>query len=252
MSQPFNTKLKLHMLKQSVAHLGLWLIIFSAMPNLSAEPTTKENAKKGRHFKVACLGEWSGGALFVSSAQKKPDTKKMIEVPIFDMSYSPSLPYKVGQPIQFFKKTESEKTPYKLALSVKIPENIKAPLVLLMSHDKKISYRVFELDPKAFPFGSWRMVNLSKKNLVAAMDKEVKPLPPGKEMIFHASGKKFVKSWVRIGSKDSKEIVFSTMIIRRDFKRVIVFLGGGRDTHGQATLNSRMLVDFKPTKEAAE
>lgn len=235
-------------LKRFMAHLGLYLMVFSAIAQASAEPETKVT----RTFKVTCLGNWTGGDLFVDSSQEKLDSKEMAQVQVFDMSYSPAMPYKSGQPIRFFKKTASEETPYELALTVAIPKTIKSPLILLISREKKISFRVFDIDPKTFPFGSWRMVNLSKKMLLASIDKEVKPLPPGKEVDFITSGKKFVRSWVRIGSKDSKKIVFSTMIIRRSHKRMIVFLGGGHDIHGQETLNSRMLVDFESSQEKEE
>lgn len=206
------------------------------------EPRRVAGLKSG--LRVTCLGDWKGEELFIKDS-KKGSHNGMRKVDILDRGYSPMMEYKQKEPIQFFLKTDEEKKPYALALSVKVPEGVLQPLVLLVSEDGKMLYKVFDIDPKKFPFGSCKIVNFSKKTISILMNKDGKRLKPGEQCLYPAPKEQQERAAFQMADLDKKKLIFSTMMIRRAHKRIIIFLVNDTEK-GEGRIKPRVLVDFKP------
>lgn len=224
------------------------LSIHGAMAQ-EADPGTGKTGKT--YFKLTSLGEWQGHALYVNVG-KAATTKKMREVEILDMGYSPAMRYNKGAPIRFFRKTGMEEPEYEAVLSVKVPESCRQPLILLAFRGKKISHAVYDIAPAVFPYGACQVANLSPAELRVAMDDDLRPLPPRRVQMFKPVKGEATRSWLRVGAQGHEKLLFSSMMMRRSEKRMLVFLLPGSDANGRRTMKTRMLVDFKPMRRKAD
>lgn len=225
----------------TIIHLTLLLLLGMAGIALGLNKTEGSTKNEQHAIRISSLGEWNGGPLFVREGLEKTDP--MNEVGIIDMGYSPNIPFKPGQAIQFFKKTSDEETPYQLVLSVTVPAAIKMPLILLISRNDKITYQTFDLDPNTFPYGSYQMVNYSTQQLKVAIDQNIKALEPYQRHIFAAARVKAKTAWLRASIESQRKLVFSSMTTQRAGKRMIVFFLNGDN---KELIRTRMLVDFQP------
>lgn len=234
------------MIKWLMICSGLCLSSFPALAQVEAVELIEERAEQGPSLRVTCLGEWNGKELYLKLPKPKKG-KKMIKVDIMNLGYSASIKFDRSKPVQFFEKTLDDEQPYKSVLKVKIPAKVKQPLILLVPTSKKVLHRVFDIHPSTFPFGSCQVVNFSRKELRIALDKDQRRLKKMKSAMFQPYKGEKKSAWFRIADAESKKMVFTTMMMRRSSKRVLIFLVEGAYQQGRVEMKTKMLVDFEPT-----
>lgn len=92
------------------------------------------------------------------------------------------MPFKRGEPVAIYSVTQTEKgethVPF---LSVTIPDDFRNPMIMLVADGKGgTRHHVVNLDPKDFPWGSYKFVNFTASNLVGLADRTGFKLAPGK------------------------------------------------------------------------
>jgi hypothetical protein len=176
-----------------------------------------------------------------------PAGPKFVPVDFLDMGYSPSYPILPGQPVVFFRATEDPERPYLPARQLVIPPGIKEPLLLLQVENDSLAHRWFDLDPAITPFGSTLVVNLSPRQILTAMDEDSHLLPPGQTHAIPPPGQEREKAWLRLADAGERKVFFSSMLIRRQAKRMLLFI-----VEEGTELQTRLLVDFEPAPEAED
>ncbi|BDS08391.1 hypothetical protein NT6N_34310 [Oceaniferula spumae] len=222
-----------------------WLVIVMIACGNLAYAQEDTGAEGTRLFRVTSFGAWKGGELFIKRP-KDVEGQSLIKVDLFDMGYSPPMRYKAAQPILFFKKAENEEIPYEEVMKVAIPNSMRQPLILLIPRGDKILSRVFDLDPSKFPYGSCQVVNFAGSDLQVAMDKDSRVLKSNQSQVFAPVREEKQAAWLRVADIDTKQTVFTTMMMRRAKKRMFVFFIDAQDSKGGKTVKTRMLVDFRP------
>ena len=227
-------------------------LLLAVLPLLGQEsevnPAEGGTPRSGKFYKVSCFGDWKLGEVFVQKGRTQED---VVELEIMNMGYSARMPYKLDKPVRFLQKTEDEKNPYKVLLEVKIPAEYKQPLILLVPEGKKLKYKIFEIDPSVFPYGACQLVNFSGLKLQVALNKDNRNLSPGGAQMFAPIDQNREKAWLRIGDVGTKKLIFSSMMMRRAQKRMLVFLINDKGQDGSKQVKTRMLIDFKPAKKKA-
>jgi hypothetical protein len=168
------------------------------------------------------------------------------------MSYSNGYHYKVGEPIKFYIKTSNEDEPYKLILSTSIPSDVRDPLVFLTINKEKVDHMVYDLDDKKFPFGSYKIVNFTTINLLVNFDDKKFSLKPKSTQFVNPSKngqQKAVQCRVAIENKGEIKMVYSSMLMNRPQKRMIMFFYLTKDEVGRPAIKCRSLVDFATRKK---
>ncbi|MGB0991548.1 MAG: hypothetical protein ACPG32_03665 [Akkermansiaceae bacterium] len=223
----------------------LLALICLALPSLQAQdqPSGADETRGKPTFKISTIGEWKNKALFYRSPTKGSDKKEAKKLELLDMGYSPSYVFKRGTPIQLLQETGNTEKPYRTALQINVPETIRQPLILLIQLKGKLTFRLFDLNPKKFPFGSIQSVNFSSHELQVALNKKIVTLKPSNKHIFPAIKEAKKQGWLRVATKKNNKLVFSSMMMRRAKKRILIFFINGKN--GEA-VETRMLVDFKP------
>jgi len=235
----------MNLISSALRHFLCYTIIFSGISQAQGDLPP---VKKKTTYRVCCLGDWTKGDIYSKTDKRgaKPAYKKL---DVMDMGYSADTPFKRAKPIKFYKLTDDEETPYQEVHSVIIPQGIKTPLILLIPTKDKLLHRVYDIDPTVFPYGSFQMVNFSKMNLKVGIDDDIRPLKPKASQQFAPLKAKKKAAWLRIADAQTNAYVFTSMIMRRQAKRVIVFIVNSAKADGTQSVKTRMLVDFEPAKE---
>lgn len=215
----------------------------------------QDKPAKGPSFRIACWSEWTKDELFIRLPRKvkgDEDGKgkgKMLKLEILDMSYSPSYPYTPGEPLLFFKKTDDEKEPYAPELKVLIPNSYKDPLVMLMLGKEKTTHFVYDLNTKNFPFGSYKVINFSSVDLFTELAGKRFALKPKSSHMVNLSlkEKKAIQCKVAVKQNGKAKLVYSSMLMNRPNKRMLMFFFPTKDEAGRSTIKCRSLVDFATT-----
>ncbi|MFC4991471.1 hypothetical protein [Rubritalea tangerina] len=204
-----------------------------------------EETKGGKRFRVACWSDWKGEAVFFSQA-KRLSEESMVPVDLMEMAYSGYYPYKAGVPIRFYQR--GVKVPYRMIEEVKVPSGVHEPLIFFfVSGEGKLKYRVFDTSSRKFPFGSYQFVNLSKEDMMVKFT--------GKPVMLRAQSAKVIDSFAnkkkaypcRVARKEATEtkVVYSSMIMHRPNKRMMMFLYPGVDEAKRSKMRTRALVDYR-------
>ena len=240
------------LLSTILKHLLCYTVTFSGISQAQDEAIPPEElspAAKKTTFRVCCLGDWKKGDIYAKTGKK--DNKPVYEkLDILDMGYSADIPYIRAKPIKLYKLTDDEENPYQEVLNIVIPQGIKTPLILLVPIKDKLQHRVYDINPTVFPYGSFKMVNFSKMSLKVGIDDDIRPLSPSASLLYAPLADKKKSAWLRIAGLKTKKTIFTSMIMRRKAKRVIIFIINSVGTDGSQSIKTRMLVDFEPAKKA--
>ena len=206
---------------------------------------SNQKKKSGPTFRIACWSAWTKSDLYIGKSKKK-----MVKVDIFDMSYSKKYPYTSGQPLRFYKKNQEatgKENPYTLAMSVNIPASCKKPLVMLVLGEEGVRHMVYDLDAKKFPYGTYKVVNFTSVNLLTIMGGDSFSLKPKCNHFVKLKSRKknkAVQCRVAVKSNGEVKLVYSSMMMNRSDKRMLLFFYPSKDEGGRMTVKCRSLVDF--------
>ena len=201
----------------------LFLLLISPVCSLAQE---RQADSQKPTFRVVCFGNWAGEELFVEQ-KKRGEESKIVKLELYDMGYSPALTFKPGKKVAILRKTSDPEKPYEIAHQIAISEKVHSPLILFVPlSEEKVRFKVFDLDPKVFPYGSCQVMNFSKKDFMLALNKDVRKITPNKVHSYPAIRQLKLRTWFRIADAKSKDLVFSSMLTRRQQKRSIVFIVG--------------------------
>lgn len=215
-----------------------------------AEEPAKEVPKEthaGPVFVISSWGDWKGPELFVKQEAKW----KLLE--IMDLGYSAELTYKRSEPVVIVRKVMTEKgEQYVPFISVAIPEACRKPLIMLVP-DPKVGARtmVVDLDPKEFPWGSYKFVNFTGAKLDGLVNRTGFHVEPGGLYMFNPGKDENTRLAIQVKAMkgDQSELVYSNMVINRPSKRMLVFFHPSTDAAGGASIDTRCLVDFRQQDE---
>lgn len=225
--------------------VAAWAVGLLTCGLASAVGESPENGaeSKGLGFKISSWGEWKGPELFV----KNDSNWKKIE--LLDLGYTESLPFKRGEPVILVRKTQTDKgEQYLPYLTVPIAANCLQPLLILIADGKGgAKSMVVDLDPKNFPWGSYKFVNFSQAHLAGMVNQTLFKLEPGKDYMFDPkkSENNRLAIQVKTNNGETSEIIYSNMVINRPSKRMILFFHPSAGTSGEVKIESRCLVDFR-------
>lgn len=106
---------------------------------------------------------------------------------------------------------------------------------------------VVDLNPKEFPWGSYRFVNFTNAKLVGMASKTNFSIDPGKIHMFNPDKEKNNRLAIQVKAikGESSEMVYSNMVINRPSKRMLVFFHPAKDPGGAERIETRCLVDFR-------
>lgn len=200
-------------------------------------------------FRIVSSTDWTGNDLYILSPKKKGNDS-MIQLKIYDMSYSKYYPYKKGAPVSFFTKTNDPETPYTLLFKVAIPPTNKMPLIFVTRTKSKVHSRLFDIHPSTFPYGSYQMVNLTNKGLIAQFGGNrysVKPNNSKSVRIKQARKGKAVSCKVARSEDGETKLIYSNIMMNKTNKRLLMFFYPDKDRRGRDTVQCKSLVDFAPT-----
>lgn len=208
-------------------------------------PATPENPERprGPTFRVSTWGTWAGPELFVAA----DGSWKPIE--LIDLGYSQDMPFSRDQPVILARKMQTDKGErYMPFISISVAKEIAAPLILLVP-DGKGSARSFVVDlaPNAFPWGSYQFVNFTDQNFDSQVGNERFQLPSSKSKLVNPQKTENTRLpiLVRTGTANNWTTVYSTMVINRPSKRMLLFFHPGKGPGGEANVEARCLVDFR-------
>lgn len=204
--------------------------------------------KPGKSFHIACWSEWDKEPVYIEKVQKGSSKKEMVEVGIHNMSYSSPYGYVPGKPINLYKKTGDTENPYQIVKSIVIPSGVKSPLVMMVKGKTKWNYQVYDIHPSVFPYGSYKMVNFTPKEVYAKMGEKKLRLKPKQSQSVILSTKNAGKavhcqSWHSEKGKMTR--VYSNMFMNRPTKRLFLFFYSTTDSRGKPTVKTKSLVDFR-------
>ncbi|MFC4990746.1 hypothetical protein [Rubritalea tangerina] len=227
-------------------HLVRFFVISALLFNTCANAETVKSKKP--QFKVTTWEKWDSSPILLKTKNER-GKEEMVSIETMEMSYSRGYPYQKGAPIKFYTETNDPETPYKLFKSIQIPQNIKSPLILFLTINKELRTLIFDLDASDFKYGSYKLVNLSQKEILYKIDNKrikLKPLASRNVPIATSGKKKAVHCQAAVLLEGKPKIVYSTMLMNRSEKRQLIFFYSTKDSKGREVVKSRSLVDFKP------
>lgn len=226
--------------------LSPWILglLACGMAAAAGQPPDKDAEHNAPGFKISSWGEWKGPDLFVKQAShwKKID--------LLDLGYTESLPFRRDEPVVLARLTQTDKgqDSYLPFLSVPIAANCKEPLILLVADDKGgARAMVVDLNPKEFPWGSYKFVNFTQSPLVGLVNESLFRLEPGKTSMIDPKKEANARLAIQVKTDkgDASEMIYSNMVINRPSKRMILFFHPQANGSGQPRIESRCLVDFR-------
>ena len=225
---------------------NLTIIVF--VSSLLAGLAAGQDSQSSKKFYIACWSDWDKEPLYTENLAKGKSPKNMIKVGIHIMSYSAPYSYISGKPINLYKKTDNPDAPYQIVKSIVIPEQIKLPLVMMVKGKTRWLYLIYDIHPTVFPYGSYKMVNYTAKDIYVKMGENKVGIRPkqARSVVIptESTGKALhCQSW----HKEKEELVkvYSNMFMNRPEKRLLLFFYSTVDTLGQTVIKTRSLVDFK-------
>jgi len=239
---------------------GMWLST-TAVNNLYAQsPTNEEEASspsKPKNSAVARLcvwGDWKGKELYIQKLKRNKNSRsKYLKVELLNLGYSPEITYRKGKGIVLCTRVVvEEKEEFHPLLKIKIPAQIKSPLVLLFPNKKGgASYQIFDLDASAFGYGGYQIVNLSKAPLIVKLDNKTLKIKAGLSKQIKGARKDGQTMWLRVARKTSNnklKLVYSAMLKNRKAKRMFLFFYSESKAKGGG-IGVKTLIDYKPIKK---
>lgn len=224
-----------------------FFLLFCLIPALAAQTQTgssSEKEKRGSVFRSTSLGKWMGPELFIRNG------KKWEPVEMLDMGLSPAMRFSRSEPIVFARQVQVEdELKYLPVVTVKIPANCLIPLVLMQAQeDGKIQQFITDLDPKNYPYGSYKLVNFTKDTVTAQFGKKrfslrsggVELVDPRKD-----AENRLPIMIVKNHGKENAEILYSNMVMNRPAKRMVMILHPAKGRNGETIARVRSLVDFR-------
>ena len=212
--------------------------------------SNRDSASRGKTFTVASWSDWNGPDLY-TGRPKRSGESSLTKLSIEDMSYSPQYPYKPGEPLVFYKKTDDPNQPYVIALKTIIPSSCKKPLIFLIPRKKgPPNHLIYDLDSKDFPFGSVKVVNLTTKGIFANVGgKQFQVKPKSSKLVQplkQSSKPKAVSCKLAVNNNGKPKPVYSSMMMARPYMRALLFIYPTKDEAGRQVIRCRSLNDFKP------
>ncbi len=213
----------------------------------AAQTEAAPEAPRGPTFRISTWGAWEGPELHVAAGSNW----KIVE--LIDLGYSPPMEFKREQPVVLTRKTFTDKgEKYVPFLTVPIPKEIGSPLILLVP-DGKGSARSFVVDlaPSAFPWGSYQLVNFTGENFDSQVGNEKFQLPSTKTHLVNPQKDQNTRLpiLVRSGVGNDLTTVYSTMVINRPSKRMLLFFHPKNGPSGKVSVEARCLVDFRQKED---
>lgn len=197
-----------------------------------------------RSFRVTSIEAWKEKDLYVKDGAAA-GTSGMRKIQVYPLQYSSPIKYTVGQPIQFFHQAKDKKSSYTLALTVSVPPKMKQPLLLLSKKENTVSGKIFEVDPKHFPFGACMFVNLTGKKLALFLKDDSHVLAPEQNHVFPTVKGKQGSAGLRVKDSENQNLVyFSAMLMQRTHKRQLMFITD--DPAHDKRVVVKTLSDFQP------
>ncbi|MFC4993611.1 hypothetical protein [Rubritalea tangerina] len=229
-----------------IRHLYLFALVSSFLTCLALG----QSSKLGKTFYIACWSEWGDESVYIESVQKDSRKKSMVEVGIHPMSYSSPYGYVSGKPIKLYKKTGDPEKPFQVIKSLVIPSKVKKPLVMMVKGKTQWNYQVYDIHPSVFPYGSYKMVNFTSKDIYVKMGEKKLSLKPkqARSVVFSINSVKkaiHCQSWHNENGEMIR--VYSNMFMNRSSKRSLMFFYTTVDSRGEAVVRTKSLVDFKPS-----
>ncbi len=208
------------------------------------ENDTEEN---GSRFRVTLFNEWGGPQLYVKT------TQSYLPLEAYQMAYTKAFRYPSDKPISLYAKLPSEDSTeeYKAYLTVQVPQSLRVPLLVLYwrPEENTAGGKVVEFSSQKFRYGSYQIVNLSKEKIIGYLGdkKNVFSCEPQSCYISPFSFKNGERTAIVafISQNDEPDLVYSTLTIHRQRKRVILFLNAETNKLGRLVYRSRSLVDFQ-------
>ena len=215
----------------------------------SLAQTNDKNVEKerGPAFRVTLFNDWEGPELFVR-------TKKSYTVlEAHKMAYTKPFRRSKEKPITLYIKALNDdgEEMHKPYLQVQVPVAILEPLLVLHwnAKTKKAGGMVVEFSPRRFGYGTYQIINLSEAKIYGYIgDKQKRySCKPRAEYISQATYKNGARTPIAAYvAKDKKpSLVYSTLTIHRERKRVILFLKPERNKLNRLVYRSQSLVDFR-------
>jgi hypothetical protein len=198
-------------------------------------------------------GDWAGKDLYVENpGASSGKDERYIKLDLLDLGYSAEIPFTRGKPIALCAQLEMDgETLWQPLIEVKVPPAVREPLVMIFPEDEGTTrYKVYDLDPSTFPFGSYQLVNLTKVRLFAKLDETGILLEPGGHGHFKELGPSKLNVWLRVaaeGQDRNGHIIYSSMMKNRKDKRMFMFFHPS-ESSPDAPFAARTLVDFAPSE----
>lgn len=233
---------------------GVWLStgnggIAQDTAPIAGDPAPQEKETAGPKVRFAVWGDWKGKELYVKRASPVPGKESpYLKLDLLNLAYSPEIPFKRSEALALCVKEGAEDAPvFRPVMNVAIPLAIRSPLVLVFPDEKGgASFRFFDLDPAAFPYGGYQIVNLSKVPLLARLDEKEVRIDSGMAKLMSGAGEPEKNMWLRVampGENNASKLIYSAMLKNRNGKRMFLFFhpsGSGADS----TVSVKTLVDF--------
>ena len=207
-----------------------------------------ENSEDGtKGFRVTLFNKWEGPELFIKVK------KSYVLLEAYKMAYTKTFRYPAGEPVVLYTKqlNDEGKEDYLPYIKIPVSETILEPLLVLywQAKAKKGSGKVLEFSARKFGYGSYQLVNLSSTKIFGYIGtkKNIFSCNPNTEYISRFSIKNRARTPIAIyiSNNNKPDLVFSTLTIHREKKRVILFLHAEENELGRLIYRSQSLVDFK-------
>ena len=217
---------------------------------LSCLAQTNDNNEEKEHgpaFRVTLFNDWEGPELFVRTKKKHTVLKA------HKMAYTKPFRRSREKPIALYIQALNDdgEEIYKPYLKVRVPATILEPLLVLHwnAKAKKAGGMVVEFSPRRFGYGTYQLVNLSGAKIYGYIGdiKNRYSCKPKSVYISQATYKNGARTPISAYvAKDKKpSLVYSTLTIHRQRKRVILFLKPERNKLNRLVYRSQSLVDFR-------
>lgn len=237
--------------------LVIGAICLLILPGSAQDADAQVGKKKRRGYRVTTVdGKWRGGDLYVARKKggREGTRRRYAKLDITDMSLSVEYRFVSRNQIVLYEKVQNDEgaNVYREVTKLKVPSEIKKPLVILVFDEKnsKIQGLPVDLDASVYPPGSYRFLNAATKPVVLELGQE-DPIvvPPYEEKIFsrgieHKRLIDFRGAFLDENGRPDMTNAFDRELIHRENKRMTFVMYGRVMRTGNTKLLWRVLVDF--------